>query len=1072
MHRYFCAVFIIILCQATQCFGQNTGGNALPDISSVLPSSRISGDVILPSGEFFGDMNISLPARISAKKLGDFILRGRITVKAEGVVLENIVIDGSRQDISNGNPAGGKMAVKEIPVLLSIGKSKNVIVRNCVIIGFDQPLSLSQLPSVCQDNSWGTRGIRISDSENVTVENTRIATGNSRIQAVKSKNIRLSGNDFCAATAVGSQYKLFLRIAEIYALEPDSFQNISELEILNNVFRAAGRHQQILNFKGISGLKSDGNVFWGTISPPLGSGGSQWDVALARTLQTWREMSGQDLNSRMARIDYITDKLLGFKRDPEGVLTGRPNISMRLPEKSQASDGAAVSSGVFREDGSLVRTLLAEYETKGLNVLNLHWDGTDNLRKTVEPGRYVVKAMAPNLEVEQTWLGNSYGTFDGHVQMEILGISTTPDGTTFGICEWEEAGAEIKGYTADGRSDFESNPDLHGWGRGGSSEIAVDEKYVYAGISQKGGYKHPAKNKNGLLAFPEPGKIWFGLRRYSLPEMKTVPFPEGYQWDEGMLLLGEEYCIGGIAAGNGKVYVSNFKLDKLIEFDRDTLKQLRVWGIRNPGRIALDGKGSAWILEHLEPNAIPNGNSSVCRVNLKDASSVIFKLEDVENTSAIAFNQMGRLLIGDNGADMQVKIYDVSGASPKLVDALGQKGGIYADKPGIVAPDKLNGITGIGVDSSGNVYVSSTRSGGELRKFSQDKKLQWHLMGLAFVDGASADPDSPEDVFMKDEHFKMDYSAHPAKWEYVAYTRDIRRPDPFSVQRSKLASNLIRRIAGKRFMFCSPMYAQELAIFKFDGEIAVPSGYIGVNDKKIWRDMNGDGIKDEAECEEIDPKFLKSSWHWFVATNGDIWRACNDAGIMHIPCQGLDDKGNPVYEVSKTEIIPMPSPFIEINTVEYIPETDTLYVGGETEMSKRNKGDGWGPTTRFIARYDNKTKLRWLAPVDTICCNAISVSSKIVAAVDVRTAQIQMFDTSTGLKLGTAAAGKPVGYHSGWTDFPMCIRAMTLKNGETVVLAEEDSCAKIMIYRVKADSRELDRVPLDVDDKGKVNSIK
>ena len=1103
----------IFLCAALCCQAQVTSPN---DISSIIPPGGAKGDIVLPSGVFSGELRIQSSARISAKTLGDFVLRGRIVIDgASDVTIENVVVDGSRPAAADGKDPKSTGEKAPPPLLLDIRKAKNLRVANCSLFAFDQPSSpeKTQTPSMCDRPFWDASGIKIVNSESIVMEGVRVATQSSRVMAYKSKNVKIVNCDFCAAAAIGSQYKLFLRSSNVYydvfRGATDVFFDVSGLSFENNVFRAASRNHFVLSLANVSDWSSDRNIFWGMVKPPADCGGDQRNTVFARTLPLWRELSGRDLNSKTARIDYIADGRLGFKRDPAGVLTGKPNISIPLPD---GIPGGCVSVGIFSGDGSLARTLIAEYEPKGMKSLGLHWDGTDNLRHPVPPGRYVVRAIAPNLKVEQSWIANSFGTFEEHIQQEIAGIATAPDGTTFGICKWDEAGAEMKRYTVDGKSDFKFNPQLHGWGRFGSSEITADEKYIYAAVAQSGnsGGDYPNKNKNGLFKFPPKENIWECVRRYDL-EGRPVPFPEGCGYDGSMLMLrefpgrspcpackgtgkldnpdaskkeavscskckgtghiSEEYAnISGLAASGGKLFVADCKQNKIRSFDRDTMKELQGWNLPDPGRMAYDGKGSLLVLNRKDGAAvskIPVAGGTVSSLSLPEAGKA----------SSLVFDPKGRLLVADDGPDMQVKMYDVSGDSPKLVDTLGQKGGIYAGAPGLVAPDKFNGITGVGCDSSGSIYVSSTRSGGELRKFSPGKKLQWHLLGLAFVDGASADPESPEDVFMKDEHFKMDYSAHPAKWEYVGYTKDIRKPEPFNYR--NLVSNLVRQIDGKRFMFCSYMYPQGgLAIFKFDGEIALPSGFVkmdNTHDAKLWRDTNGDGVMDDSECQN--PKSIKASeafvitngsWHWFVDSKGDIWKAYNAAGILRIPCRGLDDKGNPIYDLEKAESFPMPAPFIEINTVEYMPETNTLFVGGETEESKRNKGDGWGPTTRFIARYDNKTKLRWLVPVDTICCNAISVSSNIVVATDVMTAQAQMFDAFTGLKLGTAAVGKPVGYHSGWTDFPMCVRAMTLKNGETVVFVEEDSCAKIMLYRVGMDSKRVSESKLILDDKGEL----
>jgi hypothetical protein len=277
-------------------------------------------------------------------------------------------------------------------------------------------------------------------------------------------------------------------------------------------------------------------------------------------------------------------------------------------------------------------------------------------------------------------------------------------------------------------------------------------------------------------------------------------------------------------------------------------------------------------------------------------------------------------------------------------------------------------------------------------------------------------------------------------------------------------------------MYCTAMFPQAgLAIYKFEGDLAVMCGFIKMEgaDAKVWRDANGDGLADPTECQ--DPKGFAvtapfvaqsgdgGSWHWFVDSHGDIWKAYNKAGILHLPCGGLDDKGNPIYDLQNAEARPVPEPFEELHSVEYIPDTATFYLGGETEESKRNPRDGWGPYDRVVARYDARMKMQWMTPVDTISCLAISVTDDMLFAIDSRSAQVQIFDNKTGLKLGTAAVGKPVGYATGWDDFPMCLRAISLKNGDSIVLAEEDACAKIMLYRVHENIKPLASVPFAVE---------
>ena len=99
-------------------------------------------------------------------------------------------------------------------------------------------------------------------------------------------------------------------------------------------------------------------------------------------------------------------------------------------------------------------------------------------------------------------------------------------------------------------------------------------------------------------------------------------------------------------------------------------------------------------------------------------------------------------MVAENGPRQQVLIYQIK-KQPVQIGTLGSQGGIFAGVAGEVKDVKLYGLTGVGTDTAGNIYVNSNgfnNSGTDLRKFSSSGKLLWKLMGLKFVDNADADP--------------------------------------------------------------------------------------------------------------------------------------------------------------------------------------------------------------------------------------------------------------------------------------------------------------------------------------------
>ena len=205
------------------------------------------------------------------------------------------------------------------------------------------------------------------------------------------------------------------------------------------------------------------------------------------------------------------------------------------------------------------------------------------------------------------------------------------------------------------------------------------------------------------------------------------------------------------------------------------------------------------------------------------------QITELVDPTALAIENKDRLLVADNGSRQQVLIYDISG-TPKLIGTFSDEGGIYSGTLGEVGELKLNGVTGVGTDAAGNIYVSNNgfaSSGTDLRKFSRFRKLQWQLLGLQFVDNADADPGTGGlDVLTKHEHFIIDYSkGNGQESVYKAYTVDkFRYPnDPrLHNENHSAASVFVRRIEGKRFLYLTGMYAKELSVYRFKREFAVP----------------------------------------------------------------------------------------------------------------------------------------------------------------------------------------------------------------------------------------------------------
>jgi hypothetical protein len=665
----------------------------------------------------------------------------------------------------------------------------------------------------------------------------------------------------------------------------------------------------------------------------------------------------------------------------------------------------------------------------------------------------------PNISYKTSWIGNTFGGGSKWVQNQISAMYVGNDGTVYTNSVWDEAGREA-GIYKDGDAIGQASH-LHGWERGGGEAVTANSKYLYIAMGQG------ALDWMNHQDYPPSQTEWYCVRRYNLSG-EPAPFAGGRGYDGSMLIVSKSSPVTGLANAGSELYVSDSGTNRIRVYDAETLVELRSWSSARPRQMAVDSQGDMWIIQAKDAS-----NSPKILNYSKTGTLLSKKITDVVDPTALAIDNQGRLLVAENGPRQQVLIYDISG-TPKLIGTVGTQEGIYSGTRGEVGELKLNGLTGVGTDRAGNIYVSNDGFGGsgtDLRKFSPLGKMQWQLLGLQFVDNADADPDTDGlDVFTKHEHFMMDYSKSKGQeWTYKGYTVDkFRYPDDPRLhnENNSPTSVFVRRIEDQRFLYVTAMFPEQLSVYRFDGEIAVPSAIFArehttwptnqpATGSWLWHDKNGDGSIQSNEYQSLGAED-DGIWGWEVDSNGDVWQASEAGYIKHYRYLGLDAYGSPSYNGASSEKIPMPAPFNELSRIKYDPHTDVMYLGGYT-VDRPHTGDEWGIVGTEIVRYDNWTKnktLRWriTLPYDPeanpmLIIKAMDVAGNRVFAVDSRKAEVYVYDTGTGAFVTKLTPGKEVAGESGWIDIPYALRAYRKANGEYVVFVEEDAKAKVIMYR-------------------------
>ncbi|OKH17647.1 hypothetical protein FACHB389_34480 [Nostoc calcicola FACHB-389] len=677
----------------------------------------------------------------------------------------------------------------------------------------------------------------------------------------------------------------------------------------------------------------------------------------------------------------------------------------------------------------------------------------------------------PTFTYKTSWIGNSIGSGNLRIQNNIEAMYVTADGTVYTNSHWDEAGTEA-GIYKDGKI-VSALGDTHGWGRGGGKAVTASSKYIYLAMTQ-------GSMGNTKEDYPTEGIAWHCVRRYDLSG-KPAPFPEGRGWDKSMLIVSTKSEVAGLGIIGSELYVSDFAANRIRVYDAETMKELRSFTVANPGAIAVDKQKNLWIIQNKS-----GGNPAKILHYSPSGKQLPQQIADIIEPTAIAIDAQGKLLVAENGSRQQILIYDIKD-QPIQVGSFGCKNGIYTGVPGEVRDLKLYGLTGVGTDASGNIYINSNgfnKSGTDLRKFSPSGKLLWRSLGLIFVDNADADPKTDGvDLFTKQEQYQMDYSKSAGKqWTYKAYTLNpFKYPQDPRLHTSPDAT-FVRRIQGKPFLFLTDMYSSFLQIYRFnpatDGKIAIPAGmFVGTNgtDKQslsgnwppyqpekgewIWRDSNGNGKFENNEYDTS--KDYPHLGGWWVDSKGDVWKALRTQdgnGIRHYPLQGIDAKSNPIYSYSSMQKQTTPEIFNDLRRIEYFPQTDTMYLSGFT-IDRPAFGDDTGVVGSEIARFDNWSKgnrtPKWRAviPYDTtgkreVSTAAMSVAGNYVFAVTVKTAEVYVYNATTGVEVKQLKPGPEVGSESGWIDIPYGIRAFRRSNGEYLVFVEENWKGKVIMYRL------------------------
>lgn len=692
---------------------------------------------------------------------------------------------------------------------------------------------------------------------------------------------------------------------------------------------------------------------------------------------------------------------------------------------------------------------------------------------------------SPRLDCETSWIGNSYPGGQKWVQQDIHAMAVTPDGTVFTNVEWDEGGGQVGEYK-DGEI-VRYARHTHGWGQLGGEAITFNSKYVFIGMmmhNEGGGLKDPD-------TWPEKGLTWFGVSRRLREDIsKAAPFPKGKggkgdTLKQSFLVVAEvpektKGHLTGMCADEKRLYVADPNSGEIKIYDTETMEPAGSWKVERPGPLVMDAKGKVWMLQR-KVDKTPA--QIVAFDETGKGHALKLPLDEESNPAAFCFAPNGALLVADDGPAQQVLMLAYLDTKPRVIGFHGQS--IFSGVPGRFENGKLNRPVAIGMDTRNNLYVAQdgqTGGGGTiLESYKLNGRLNWRLYGLTFVDMADVDAGSDQDVFTKEEHFRLDYT-RPAgqQWTYAGYTVNRFKYPEDPRLHIWSAGAWVRRVKDKRYLFVNDMNGENLQVYRFasdHGEVAIPSGLFakkhlgkGTNwpphqpekGEWVWRDHNGNGAFDKDEYHGKTGEDVPPSQGWYVDSKASVWLATETKGIRYYASKDPDDKGNIVWE-SKPKVFPHLKEFKEIKRLRYSTSTDALYVGGTTT---EHRNQHWKPMGPVLARYDGilkgEPKLIWKIVLPNMegskghsSCEPMGfdLASDLIFVPytgasreqNVKTGRVEIFKASDGTAVGHFEPSGEVG-EIGLQDIRECLRAFKRKANEYVVFLEDDYKAKVLMY--------------------------
>ncbi len=522
-----------------------------------------------------------------------------------------------------------------------------------------------------------------------------------------------------------------------------------------------------------------------------------------------------------------------------------------LPFTFTLTDSARTSAGVYKTDGTLVRTLWGGV-AYGAGTHSEKWDGLDDAAVVVPNGSYQVKVLSNNVKYEwEGVIGNTSTNATGstvHRSFQFMNAMVITGGKAFTAAHYNEGNPSQYKFNIATPQQKEGVGSLYkGLGQG-TQHMCTDDINIYYG---------------GFDPYSTPTGLTFVFAIDATTEVQTI-FANGsnYQTVYGpnypsCLGLSANAGIAGMAVQKSGIYLFISRYSGNIDvFNKTSGALVRTISGVGASRLVCDLSDNLWVQTGVSIQKYGVGADG------RLLSLPLAVVTGLVSPRAMAVSpDNNTLVVCDGGISQQVKAFSNSSGLPSWT--LGTLGGYsidptvndnkfyFSDFTDAVAVDPLK--TFIAFQPDGSFWVGDVGNY-RVQHYSSNRTFIDRIMYLPSSYSIAADPNNPTRVFDEYLEFAVDYSLPLApdngSWKLVKNWRGTITPQFYHSFMAEILKNVTTLSNGRTYALIKDIGTKRLHVvelppsgpLRFTGIITDPYNFQIQKDGSLTVYGSGQGI--------------------------------------------------------------------------------------------------------------------------------------------------------------------------------------------------------------------------------------